>query len=476
MAEGKGGLAAVALCGGAGARLWPLSRAQLAKPFVTLPSGGTLLGELLDSLPGLGADAAVLVTSAAQAAHCRAAAAARSKQSPPATVVVEPAGRGTAPAIATAAKLLRARHGDEVCLLLLPADHHIADRAAFGKALRQAEKVARAERRLVLLGIEPDRPATGYGYLQLGEARDGWREIAGFKEKPDRAEAERLLAAGGYLWNAGVYVATAAVIEEQIAAHAPQVAAVAAGLGTPPAQGDWEPAAEAYGAYPSISIEYAVSERSDRLAAVPAACGWSDLGTWDDWLATLPADEKGNRVAGEVALADAENVGALSVGGRLVAVAGVRDVVVVDAPDAVLVTGRGAANAVRDVHAGLAEQKHPAVDSPAREERPWGRYRLLGRGPGWQAKSIEVEPGRRLSLQSHAHRSERWTVVRGRIEATVGEEVTELGPGDSCFIPQGAKHRMANPGAELAELVEVQFGEVLAEDDIVRYEDDFARS
>lgn len=476
MAEAKGGLAAVALCGGAGARLWPLSRAQLAKPFVTLPGGGTLLGELLESLPALGTDAALLVTSAAQAARCRAAAAARAKPRPPASLVVEPAARGTAPAVATAARLLRARHGGDVCLLLLPADHHIADRAAFGAALRRAAAVARAERRIVLLGVEPDRPATGYGYLRLGAARDGWHELAGFKEKPGQAEAERLLAAGGHLWNAGVFVATAAVLEEQLAAHAPAVAAAAAALGPPPPQGDWEPAAAAYEAYPAISFDHAVAERSARLAAVPAACGWSDLGTWDDWLATLPADAKGNRSAGEVALADAEGVGALSAGGRLVAVAGVRDVVVVDAPDAVLVTGRGAAAAVREVHGGLAARAHPAVDSPAREERPWGRYRLLGRGPGWQAKSIEVEPGRRLSLQSHAHRSERWTVVRGRIAATVGAEVADLGPGDSCFIPQGAKHRMANPGTELAELVEVQFGAILAEDDIVRYEDDFARS
>ncbi len=464
------------MCGGAGARLWPLSRAHLAKPFVRLPEGGSLINDLLQSLPAVKPDEVLLVTSADHVAHCQAAAA-KVPDLPRFSLAIEPCGRNTAAVVATACRMLRARHGDDVCLLILPADHHIPDRKTFNEALLHAAELARADKRIIALGVKPVRPATGYGYLHAGAEREGWLEVQSYKEKPPLAEAERMLAAGDYLWNAGVFVATAGTLAAEFEAHAPEIAAAAAALEpAPPPTGNWRPEEKGYAAYPALSFDRAVAERSDCMGTVPVDCGWSDLGTWDDWLRLLKPDAQGNRSSGyEIVLEDTKDVSVLSTGGRLVAVAGCQDVIVIDTSDAILVTGRDRQDAVRAVQHGLVERQHSTSEHPPAEERPWGRYRLLGHGPGWQAKSIEVEPGQRLSLQSHEHRAERWTVVRGRIQAIIGDKTVELTQGETCFIPQGEKHRMINPGEELAELVEVRFGSYLAENDIIRYEDDYAR-
>ena len=467
----------IIMCGGMGARLWPLSRDLLPKPFVTLPDGGTMMGELLTSLPELGCTKVVMVTSIAHVGACQAALAASGTELE-VTVVAEPAGRGTAPALATALRILANEVGADTVFALLPADHHIDDRPKFNAALQIAVSQAQADK-IAVLGIKPTRPSVQFGYIKAALSSDQpWAPVKRFIEKPPLDQARKMLASGDYYWNAGVFVATVRTMTAQLALHAPTVHATAHQLDLlQETAGVWTVAATDYANYPNISIDHAVAEHTDCAVVVPVTdAGWSDLGSWDDFMGLMSADDQGNRISGPAALAAAQGVGVLAAAGRTVAIAGCKDIVVVDTPDAVLVAGKDSNEAVRAVHGQLAERKERCVASPSWEERPWGRYRQLGAEAGWQVKRIEVDPGKRLSLQSHRQRAEHWTVVTGVMQVTVDERTFELSPAASCFIPVGAKHRMANMGTKPAVLIEVQCGDYLGEDDIIRYEDDFGRS
>lgn len=469
-------LVAIVLCGGSGARLWPLSRARKSKPFVTMPGGGTTMGELLGSLPGIGCDEVVFVTSEKQLDDVAAAAAGLSL---PHRTVCEPSARNTAPALAAAMALVSGRHGKEAAFAMLPADHHIPRRDAFNDGIRKGVAAARAAGRIVVLGIEPTSPATGFGYIRAGERDGDALAVDAFVEKPPVEKAREMIGAGGHFWNAGVFISTVATMEGEFDRHEPSLAKASRALdpGEVPEGGVWRIEPEDYEPFPSVSIDVAVAERTEVAAVVPVAdSGWSDLGDWADFLALVEPDGDGNRVVGDAALAGTSGSGVYSQTGRKVVLAGCEGTIVVDMPDALLVTTPGSEGRVREAHAAIAEAGGQGLEFPSVERRPWGNYRQLGAGPGWQVKRIEVDPGKRLSLQSHRHRSETWTVVSGVMRVTVDGKEDDLRPDESRHIPQGAKHRMANPGDVPAVVIEVQSGDYLGEDDIERYEDDFGRS
>ena len=463
----------VIMCGGSGSRLWPLSRTQLPKQFVPLPAGDSLIERTMVRVAGLGGDHIVAVCAADHVAHCRAAHA-KAGLKVPLRLVVEPAALNTAAAAAAAAAYVAANWGAKRILALLPADHTIADEKAFARAIAAAASVAERGH-LVLLGIKPDRPATGYGYVKRGGqlAGSGY-EVSRFVEKPSLAQAQQMLAEGCYYWNAGIFVAQAATINKELRDHAPQIAAVSLGPATVGA--DWYPDRAGYRELPTISFDYAVAEKSSRtVLIVDSALGWCDVGSWQSFAAMFDDAGDGNRVHGEAVFANARDNAVYAGGHRLVAVAGASKLNVIDTPDALLVCGHNAEGQVREIVARLDAAGDQRTSLPAAEERPWGRYRALAAGPGWRVKIIEVEPGCRLSLQAHEHRSETWTTCTGIMTVTINERVFAMPVGESCHIPVQMRHRMENQGNVLAAVVEVQLGDHLSEDDIRRFEDDYGR-
>jgi mannose-1-phosphate guanylyltransferase/mannose-6-phosphate isomerase len=458
----------VVLCGGSGTRLWPLSRASHPKPFSRL-FDEPLLTTTLRRLSPLGSPWVVAV--AGLEAPTRALL--RAAGTPADQALFEPVGRNTAPAVALACHLfLLAGRGDEVAGVF-PADHLIADEEGFRRAVRLAERCALADR-VITLGLRPTYPATGYGYLEVGDevvARDGElaaRLAGGFREKPDRATAERFLADGRHLWNAGMFVFRVARMADCFARYLPdlweRVRAVTA---------DRSNLAEVYGSLPSVSLDVGVMEKLDELVTIPCDVGWSDVGSWDE-VARL--DAAAGRRRGTVFREGSDGSFVFPHGDKVYGLVGVDDLLVVDTADALLVARRGASQGVK----GLVEQMQRAGRREATEhvfeERPWGGFEVLRDTDRFKSKILRVDPGQRLSYQSHAHRREHWVVVRGRPQVTLDGEVHALAPGDAISIPTGAKHRIANPGEEPVEIVEVQLGDYFGEDDIVRYEDDYERT
>jgi mannose-1-phosphate guanylyltransferase/mannose-6-phosphate isomerase len=467
----------VLLCGGSGTRLWPLSRKSYPKQFVPLSGEGTLFEASARRLSGpgfapplvvTGAEFRFIVTEQLMAAGVE-----------PGAILIEPEGRNTAPAV-LAATLHAAAADPEAVLLVAPSDHVIPDAAAFRAAVA-AGMPAVAEGRLVTFGIAPDRAETGYGWLELAAPPDGTGRplpLAGFVEKPDAATAAALLASGRHLWNAGIFLFRAADMLAAFAAHAPglmepvraAVAGARADLGflrLDPAP--WRRAE-------AISVDYAVMERADNLAVVPYAGAWSDLGGWDSvWRAAGP-DAAGVVTAGHATAIDCADTLLRSEAEGLELVGlGLSGIVAVAMPDAVLVAAKDRAQDVKHVVAALKARGAKQAEVFPREHRPWGWFESLVIGPRFQVKRIVVHPGAALSLQSHMHRSEHWVVVQGTARVTVDSEVRLLTENQSVYIPLGAIHRLENPGKVPMVLIEVQTGGYLGEDDIIRYEDIYAR-
>ncbi|MFL1462860.1 mannose-1-phosphate guanylyltransferase/mannose-6-phosphate isomerase [Roseococcus sp. DSY-14] len=468
-------LVPVILCGGSGTRLWPLSRESLPKQFWPLLGGESMLVETARRGQGAGFAPPLLVAGEAQrfevAEQMRAAGIAGAR------ILLEPEGRNSAPAIAAAAALL-ARQDPGTVLWILPADHAVADVPALHAALARAAAAARAGR-VVTFGMAPTAPETGYGYIEHGAPLPGLPgalAVARFVEKPDAAAARALAADGRHSWNSGMFVATAATLLRELAAHAPAVLA-AAEAAVEAAAHDLDfirLGAEAFRAAPSISIDYAVMERTALAAVVPAEIGWSDVGSWDALWAASPRDASGNALSGPVEALDCEGCLVRSEG-MLTAAVGLRDVALVVTDDAVLAVPRDRAQDVKRIVERLKARGVTQAVEHRRMFRPWGHYEGMIRGDRFQVKRITVKPGGRLSLQTHFHRAEHWVVVHGTARVTRDAEVLLVGENQSVYLPLGCVHRMENPGKIPLVLIEVQVGSYLGEDDIVRIEDTYGR-
>jgi mannose-1-phosphate guanylyltransferase/mannose-6-phosphate isomerase len=392
-----------------------------------------------------------------------------------ARVLLEPEGRGTAPAAALAA-LAALEEDARAIIAVYPADHRIADLAGFARSMADAIELA-AQGELVAFGIEPAGPATGYGYLVRGEATGPGYRVRRFVEKPDAARAAQLLAAGNAYWNSGMFVFGAAVYLEELKKHRPDIEAAARrAWAARAADRDFvRPGREAFLACPSDSIDYAVMERTARAALVRAKFDWSDLGSWDTLWDVGAKDARGNVAAGDVQLLDAENC-YVRAESRMVAVLGLSDAVVIETGDALLVASKVHAQRVKEVVAKLADANRSEHLSHDRVYRPWGYFESIDAGPGYQVKRLVVKPGEALSLQRHRRRAEHWVVVSGTARVTCDDKVLDLGANQSTFIPLGAKHRLENPGEAPLQLIEVQSGDYLGEDDIERFEDRYQRA
>jgi mannose-1-phosphate guanylyltransferase len=473
----------VILSGGAGTRLWPLSREAAPKPFVALPDGSTLLARTAArarSLPGAGP--LLTLTNREYYFATKDVYATAQGVRGAEHFLLEPFGRNTAAAVLLAALWTRANAGDDVPLVVLPADHLIRDEAAFGEAVVKAIAPAQAGR-LVTFGIVPTRAETGFGYIECAPGAQGDVErVARFVEKPSLALAQSFVASGRHLWNSGMFCFTPRAIVAAFAAHAPQVLdAVTPVWNALAAQAPatmHEIDAALFAAVPDISIDYAVMEKAagadPGVAVVRGRFDWSDVGSWQAISELVPADELGNRGRGErVAIGTRDTF--IHAEDRVVAAVGVQDLVIVDTPDATLVAHRDQLQRVKDVVGELKARGHEAYKVHRTVARPWGAYTVLQEGPRFKIKRIEVKPGASLSLQLHHRRSEHWVVVDGVADVTRGDERFALRANESTFIPVETRHRLANSHASLLVMIEVQCGDYLGEDDIVRFDDVYGR-
>jgi mannose-1-phosphate guanylyltransferase/mannose-6-phosphate isomerase len=464
------------LSGGSGTRLWPVSRRNLPKQFLELAGKGTLFQQTVTRTQALPEVRAPIVV-ASDDHRFLAADQLLEAGINGATIVLEPLARNTAPAIALGA-LQAMQHGANALLLVLPADHLIGDTAAFVQAVSQAIPLA-TQGWLVTFGIRPDRPETGFGYIRRAEALEGSHgyRVEQFVEKPDLATAELYITDGRYDWNSGMFLFKASRYLEELAAHEPAMLAAVRDAHDR-ATNDLDFVRidrEAFAHAPDKSIDYAVMEHTRRAAVIPVDCAWSDIGSWSALWLTGQHDDQGNLCEGDTLAVNTRNSLLRSHNRHLLATIGVDDLIVVSTPDATLVAHRDAAQDVKQIvdrlkAAGRSEHSlHRVV------HRPWGNYDSIEAGDRFQVKRIQVKPGASLSLQKHHHRAEHWIVVSGTAEVTCGDKVFLLGENQSTYIPLGSKHRLRNPGKVPLELIEVQSGSYLGEDDIVRYDDVYGR-
>ncbi|WP_337998072.1 mannose-1-phosphate guanylyltransferase/mannose-6-phosphate isomerase [Oleispirillum naphthae] len=463
----------VILSGGSGSRLWPLSRSAFPKQFLSLAGMHTMIQEtaLRVDVPGYGAP--LLVSNREH--RFLLAEQMREIGVAPRAILLEPVARNTAAAVAAAAAVV-AEADPAAPLLVLPSDHVIDDVPAFHAAVARALPLARAGA-LVLFGITPDYPATGYGYIRAGAPAGAGFAVARFVEKPDAATAAAYLAEGGYSWNSGMFLFRADAILAALAEHAPEVAqAAAAAAAARRADLDFEVLdADAFSAAPSVSIDVAVMEKTDRAVVVPAALGWNDIGAFPALWERADKDCKGNALLGDVAALDTEGC-YIRAGERLVAVVGVKDLVIAETGDAVLVAAKDRAQEVGDLFKRLADADRIEAEQPLLVHRPWGTFKSVDAGDRFHVKEIAVSPGRRLSVQRHHHRAEHWVVVEGTARVLRGEEWMMVYENQSVFIPIGMVHCLENPGKIPLRLIEVQSGAYLGEDDIERLDDVYGRA
>lgn len=471
----------VVMAGGSGTRLWPLSRGQYPKQFLTLSGEHSLFQQALIRLrdlkaPGLSVRAPLVVGSDDHRFLMQDQVSAAQLSAP--TLLLEPVGRNTAAALTLAALQAASDDADPV-LVVSPADQTVADPAAFVAALRRAAAWA-AEGAIVVIGVKPQRPETGFGYIRLDTSDDRSR-VAEFVEKPDAPTAARYVESGDYFWNAGLFVVRASDWLRAIESFRPDIAAATkAAWIARRADGPFiRPDRALFEAIPSESVDYAVMEKCPKtkmdIRMVGLDAGWSDLGAWDAVWQQQGKDAAGNVVDGDAIIEDCRGT-LVHATSRLVSVVGVDNLVVVEAPDAILVTDRSRSQDVRKVVARLEGDSRTEHTLHRRVHRPWGWYDSVDAGPRFQVKRILVKPGATLSLQMHHHRAEHWIVVSGTAEVTCGESKRLLTENQSTYIPLGETHRLANPGSIPLEIIEVQSGSYLGEDDIVRFEDSYGRA
>ena len=464
----------VILSGGAGSRLWPLSRRHYPKQLMPLLGGRTMLQETIRRLDGVEGLAQPIVVCNEQH-RFMVAEQLREESIEPAAIILEPVGRNTAPAVAVAAvrALLEAK---DAVLLVLPADHVIRDRDALHAAIGAGAALAE-EGKLVTFGIVPDAPETGYGYIRAENSGAEASAIVEFVEKPDTERARQYLASGDYLWNSGMFMFGAARYLDELRAQSPaMVDACQASLDG--AQKDLDFLrldVAAFEACPSDSIDYAVMEKTADGVVVPLAAGWNDVGSWSALHEVSEKDPDDNVLVGDVVVEDTRNCYLYS-SGRLVTAVGLTDCVVIETPDAVLVSPRDRVQDVKKLVNHLQSEGREEISDHRQVFRPWGSYDSIDVGERFQVKRIVVNPGAKLSLQMHHHRAEHWIVVQGTARVTRGEDEFLLGENESTYIPMGTTHRLENPGKVPLHLIEVQSGTYLGEDDIVRYDDTYGRA
>jgi mannose-1-phosphate guanylyltransferase / mannose-6-phosphate isomerase len=463
------------MSGGAGARLWPVSREAHPKPFIRLPDGKSLLQHAFLRASGLaGVEEVLTITN--RELFFKTEDEYRELDIPgiDCTYLLEPMGRDTAAAGALATLQVQAVHGDDAVIALFPADHMINDVPAFRAAVARAVTLAETGR-LVTFGITPEYPETGYGYIEA----DG-ENVIRFVEKPDLARATEYLASGRFYWNSGMFCFSAGTMARLMQEHCPEILeesrkALHAARQSSVASGTRiELDAREFSQVPKQSIDYAVLEKAGNIAVVGCDIGWSDIGSWNALADLTPPDDHGNRVNGETVLLDVEN-SFVSGSGRLIGAVGVKDLLIVDSADALLVAHKDQAQQVKQLVSRLKESGHAAYNLHQTVHRPWGTYTVLEEGERFKIKRIEVKPGASLSLQMHYHRSEHWVVVSGTAKVVNGDRELILATNESTYIPSGTKHRLENPGILRLVMIEVQSGDYLGEDDIVRFEDVYGR-
>ncbi len=488
-------LVPVVLSGGAGSRLWPASRKLHPKPFMSLPDGGTLMGRTFQRASALpGVEKVLTVTNRDLYFHTRdefdrLQGEGRLPELLKQGYLLEPIGRNTAPAIAAAALHIQAQYGDDTCLLVMPADHLMLDETAFAQAVQAAQALA-AKDYLVTFGIQPDQPETGFGYIQAAKEFDmnsfpqsdfvqGY-PVNRFVEKPDLETAQAYVSSGEYFWNAGIFCFTAGYVLSELERHAPELLAsvrktlAASEVTSGKLLEQLELDLDTFRAVEDISIDYALLEKSDRVAVVPGDFGWSDIGSWSAFSELLPQDQQGNRVFGDVIALDSRNT-TIHSPCALTATVGVDDLIIVNTDDALLVAHKDSAQDVKKIVSELSRSGHDAHLVHKTVHRPWGTYTTLEEDERFKIKRIVVKPGQRLSLQMHHHRSEHWVVVSGMARVEHNGREFFLNTNESTFIPAGHQHRLENPGVIDLVLIEVQSGDYLGEDDIVRLDDVYGR-
>jgi len=463
------------LCGGAGSRLWPVSRELHPKPFIRLIDGLSLLqkaflrGAMLPNVHDV-----LTVTNRELFFKIEGEYREVNQAQIATSFILEPFGRNTAAAIAASALHVTKHHGDDALLLILAADHLIADQAAFQQAVTEATTLALTGK-LITFGIQPDEPNTGYGYIEA----DG-HQVLRFIEKPTLEVAETYLATKRFLWNSGMFLFTAGAILDAMSACCPDIlsatkecVAVSSEV-TNSAGSQLILESQSFALVPEDSIDYAVMEKSKHIAVVPCNIGWTDVGSWRVLGDLMAADAEGNRIDGEACLHDVTNCYIQS-NDRLVGAVGVDGLLIIDTPDALLVADKSRAQDVKHIYAQLKKQGHEAHKLHRTVHRPWGSYTILEESSRFKIKRIVVKPGASLSLQMHHHRSEHWIVVSGMAKVVNGDNTFFVNINESTYIPAGHKHRLENPGVLDLVMIEVQSGEYLGEDDIVRFEDNYGR-
>ena len=461
---------AVILAGGSGTRLWPMSRQQLPKQFLKLTGEESLLAATISRLsPMIEQDDVWVVTNEAHATgeafselnHLH--------------TILEPCGRDTAPAIALAATLLQ-KDGEDPLMLVLPADHIINDIPAFHQGLNEAVQAAE-KGHLVTFGIVPEHPDTGFGYIQAGDGDAAWLPVQRFTEKPDLQTAKGFLKEGNYYWNSGMFLWKASVILAEIKKHQPEIYQVLESMKSAWKNGEtWqEVVRHQFQNMPPISIDYAVLEPSDDVVVVPVSIGWSDVGSWDAVFDISEKDADNNAISGHVIAVDCKNT-LLRSESRLIAAVGLQDVMAVETADAILLCHKGESQRVREIVKVLKDSNSIEHHEHVTVQRPWGSYTVLdNKAEGYKLKRIEVKPGASLSLQSHQHRSEHWVVVSGTATVIRDDEVITVAKNESTYISIGVKHRLENKGKIPLQMIEVQVGDYLEEDDIQRFDDVYGR-
>ncbi|ADW16721.1 mannose-1-phosphate guanylyltransferase (GDP); mannose-6-phosphate isomerase, type 2 [Desulfobulbus propionicus DSM 2032] len=470
------------LSGGAGTRLWPVSRQGHPKPFMQLTDGQSLLLKTYLRAAAVAQGGQILtatnrdyffmskdeLTKARVGdVECRN------------TFLLEPFGRNTAAAIIMSAFMVAEQFDRDACLLVLPADHLVQRQEAFAEAVQNAEILAR-QGRLVTFGIVPSMPETGFGYIEAGPNIPPGRSVLRFVEKPDVETAQKYVSSGNFYWNSGMFCFLAGTVLNEFALHAPDIFQTAQACWqelrhTTKADANMlEIPAKHFEQFPDISVDYALLERSANIAVLPADIGWSDIGSWSAVSQLIKADADNNRGIGECLFVDSHNIFAQSEE-RLIATVGVDDLIIVDTADALLIVPPDKAQDVKKVVTLLKKQNHDAYKLHRTVFRPWGSYTVLEEGPRFKIKRIEVKPGASLSLQMHHHRSEHWIVVNGMAKVTNGDQELLVGANESTYIPAGCSHRLENPGILNLVMIEVQSGEYLGEDDIVRLSDKYGR-